>query len=177
MSAGRFALGAGAQFYARAIDTDKVGLGSVLKAASAFDGASMTEIFQNCIVYNNEVFADFTRRDSAADSQLRLEHGEPMLFGENGEKGIRLNPDSLELEVIDAAANPELVMRHDETNRVKAQMLVELESPVALGVIYRNPGMQTFEQSWHGNGAGALQRSRSVKGLLRGSNSWTVGED
>ena len=176
LSAGRFALGCGAQFYARAIDTDKAGLGSVLRAASAFDGASMTEIFQNCIVYNNEVFADFTGRDHAADSQLRLEHGQPMLFGENAEKGIRLNPQSLELEVIDATANPEQVLRHDETNRVKAQMLVELEAPVALGVIYRNPGTATFEGSWHGDGGNALKRSRSVRDLLRGSNSWTVGE-
>ena len=83
VSPGQFALGAGAKFFARGIDTDKVGLGHVLQEAHAFDGASLLEIFQNCIVYNQDVFADFTDRKSAADTQLHLRHGEPMLFGKD----------------------------------------------------------------------------------------------
>jgi 2-oxoglutarate ferredoxin oxidoreductase subunit beta len=174
LSAGRFALGAGAEFFARAIDTDRIGLGGVLREAYEFDGASMTEIFQNCIVYNDRVFASFTDRDRAADRQLRLTHGEPMLFGANNEKGIRFNPDSFELEVVDADTSIGEVLRHDVTNRVKAQMLVDLTYPVALGVIYKNPGRSSFEKSWHEAPASGLGRSRSVKGLLRGSNAWTV---
>ena len=140
LSAGQFALGAGARFFARAIDTDKIGLGDVLKEAYSFAGAAMIEIFQNCIVYNDNVFADFTDRDTAAETQLILKHGEPMLFGENNEKGIRFNTESFSLEVIDAKSNPGQVLWHDVANKVMAQLLVDLDKHVALGVIYKNPG-------------------------------------
>jgi 2-oxoglutarate ferredoxin oxidoreductase subunit beta len=169
---GLFALGAGARFFARAIDTDKVGLGEVLKEAHAFDGAAMTEIFQNCIVYNEDVFAGFTDRKTAADTQLRLQHGEPMLFGADDEKGMAFNADTFSLEVIDAKANPDQVLRHDEKNKVLAQLLVELQAPVALGVIYRDPGA-SFEKSWQAN-KNDLKRSAKVNDVLRSSNTWTV---
>ncbi len=169
---GRLALGAGARFFARAIDTDKAGLGEVLEEAYAFDGAAMTEIFQNCIVYNEDVFADFTDRKSAADTQLRLRHGEPMLFGADNEKGIGFNMETLSLEVVDARKDPDRVLRHDEKNRVLAQMLVELDAPVALGVIYKDPG-ESFEQSWHAQKDG-LKRKRKINDVLRDSNTWTV---
>lgn len=170
---GQFALGAGARFFARAIDTDKVGLGDVLKEAHAFDGASMTEIFQNCIVYNEDVFADFTDRKSAADTQLRLKHGEPMLFGADNEKGMHFNTETFSLEVIDAKAKPDQVLRHDEKNKVLAGLLVELKAPMALGVIYRNPG-ESFEKSWYAPRKHGLKRSASVNDVLRSSNTWTV---
>ncbi len=170
---GRFALGAGARFFARAIDTDKVGLGEVLKEAHAFDGAAMTEIFQNCIVYNEDVFANFTDRKSAADTQLCLRHGEPMLFGADNEKGMAFNTDTFSLEVIDAKANPDQVLRHDEKNKVLAGLLVELQAPVALGVIYRDPA-ESFEKSWYAPRKNGLKRSAKVNDALRSSNTWTV---
>ncbi len=169
---GRLALGAGARFFARAIDTDKIGLGEVLKQAYEFDGATMTEIFQNCIVYNEDVFADFTDRKTAADTQLRLQHGEPMLFGADNEKGMAFNTDTFSLEIIDAKAKPDQVLHHDEKNKVLAALLVELQAPVALGVIYKDPG-ESFEKSWHANKNG-LKRSRKVNDVLRSSNTWTV---
>lgn len=173
LSPGRFALGAGARFFARAIDTDKTGLGHVLNEAHAFDGAALTEIFQNCIVYNEDVFADFTDRKSAADTQLRLKHGEPMLFGAENEKGIRFNAESFALEVVDAKANPDQLLRHDETNRVVATMLVDLKAPVALGVIYKNPGA-SYENSWYASRRDGLRRTASVADVLRSTNTWTV---
>lgn len=170
---GQFALGAGAKFFARAIDTDKDGLGQVLQAAHAFDGAAMTEIFQNCIVYNEDVFAAFTDRKSAADTQLRLVHGEPMLFGADNDKGISFNTETFALDVIDAKENPDLVLRHDEGNKVLAHLLVELQVPMALGVIYRNPG-DSFEKSWYAARADGLKRTVKVADVLRSSNTWTV---
>lgn len=174
LSPGLFAMGSGARFFARAIDTDRKGLGEVLKEVHAFEGASLTEIFQNCIVYNEDVFADFTDKKHAADMQLRVQHGEPMLFGTNHEKGIRFNTDNLSLEVIDAVASPEQVLRHDETSKVIAQLLIELTAPVALGVIYRDPA-DSFEKSWYAARKNGLQRSASVSDALRNTDTWTVG--
>jgi len=173
LSPGQLALGAGARFFARAIDTDKAGLCDVLKAAHAFNGAALTEIFQNCIVYNEDVFANFTDRKNAADMQLRLRHGEPMLFGADNEKGMRFDAETFSLEVIDAKENQDQVLQHDETNKVLANMLVELESPIALGVIYRNPA-ESFEKSWHASNGNGLKRSGKVADALRATNTWTV---
>src|SRR3546814_14964868 len=75
-------------------------LPDVLKAAHAHKGTSFVEIFQNCIVYNKDVFADFTEKKNADLGQLWLEHGKPMLFAK-GTKGLRLNLDHLHLEVVD----------------------------------------------------------------------------
>ncbi|HEY5624136.1 MAG TPA: 2-oxoacid:ferredoxin oxidoreductase subunit beta [Gammaproteobacteria bacterium] len=173
LSPGQFALGAGGRFFARAIDTDKVGLGDVLAQAHAFEGASFTEIFQNCIVYNEDVFAAFTDRANAAEMQLRLEHGKPMLFGADGSKGMHFNPETFTLEVVDAAAEPHKVLVHDETNKVVAQLLIDLKAPVALGVIYKNPA-DSFEKSWYAARKNGLQRSTSVADALRKTDTWKV---
>jgi len=173
LSPGQLALGAGARFFARAIDTDKTGLVDVLKEAHAFEGAALIEIFQNCIVYNEDVFANFTDRKNAADTQLRLRHGEPMLFGTANEHGIRFDADTFSLEVIDAKADSEQVLRHDETNKVLANMLVELEAPVALGVLYKNPA-DSFEKAWHASRKNGWNRSSRVADALRSTNTWTV---
>jgi len=173
LSPGQFALGAGGQFFARAIDTDKAGLGDVLQQAHAFDGAAFTEIFQNCIVYNQDVFASFTDRSAAAERQIRLRHGEPMLFGDDNRKGLRFNVDTFSLEVIDVTATPEQVLRHDETNKIIAQLLLDLSSPMALGVIYRNPA-ESFEKSWYAARENGLQRTSRVADVLRKTDTWTV---
>ena len=173
VSPGQYVMGCGAKFYARAIDTDKVNMAHVLEQAHEFNGASLTEIYQNCIVYNEDVFASFTDRDDAAQTQLHLRHGKPMLFGENNDKGIRFNPDSWSLEVVDATASPDEVLVHDEANPVLARLLIDLHVPVALGVIYRQPA-QRFEDAFYGHHPSAMKRSKSVAEFIRGPNPWTV---
>jgi len=173
LSPGQLALGAGAKFFARAIDTDKAGLGQVLRQAHAFDGTSFTEIFQNCIVYNEDVFADFTDRKNAADTQLHLQHGEPMLFGEDKSKGIRFNPQTFALEVVDASESPGDILVHDEGNGLLARLLIDLELPVALGVIYRQPA-EPYERTFYAHHPSGMKRTKSVADFIKGPNSWTV---
>ncbi len=173
VSPGQFALGAGAKFFARAIDTDKVGLGDVLQQAHAFGGASFTEIFQNCIVYNEDVFGSFTERKNAAQTQLHVKHGEPMFFGENNSHGIRFNSESYALEVIDALESPDAVLLHDEGNAVLARLLIDMHMPVALGVIYKQPA-QRFEDAFYAHHPTRMQRTKSVADFIKGPNSWTV---
>jgi 2-oxoglutarate ferredoxin oxidoreductase subunit beta len=173
VSPGQFALGAGAKFYARGVDTDKAGMSDVLKQAHAFQGTSFTEIFQNCIVYNEDVFASFTDRKNAANTQLHLKHGEPMLFGENNDKGIFLNRDTLELEVIDAAASPDDVLVHDEANKTIARLLIDLHIPVAMGVIYRQPSI-SYEDAFYAHHPSRMKRTKSIGDFIKGPSSWTV---
>jgi 2-oxoglutarate ferredoxin oxidoreductase subunit beta len=173
LSAGHLALGAGARFFARGIDTDKVGLGHVLREAHAYNGSALVEIFQNCIVYNENVFADFTDRQGAADTQLHLRHGQPMLFGEGNNKGIRFNQQTWSLDIVDASENADDVLVHDESNAVIARLLIDLKMPVALGVIFRDRA-RSYEQVFYEHHASGMKRTRSIREVIEGPNSWTV---
>jgi 2-oxoglutarate ferredoxin oxidoreductase subunit beta len=84
------ALGAEATFVARSIDTDRAHLTEVLRAAAAHKGSAFVEIFQNCNIFNDGAF-DFVREDK--ENRIYLQHGEPIRFGAEGEKGVRLRPD------------------------------------------------------------------------------------
>ena len=146
-------------------------MADVLQEAHAFDGTAFVEIFQNCIVYNEDVFASFTDRKSAANTQLHLRHGEPMLFGEG--QGIRFNADTFSLEIIDANASPDAVLVHDETNAAIARLLIDLQHPVALGVICRRPA-QSFEAAFYAQHPTGMKRTKRVRDFIAGPSSWTV---
>lgn len=172
-----FALGAGARFIARTIDTAQKHMPGVLKAAHANKGASFVEIYQNCVVYNDGVFDPFTQKSVAPGAQLLLEHGKPMLFA-NGAKGMVLNHQTLRLEVVNAADRADILV-HDETSRPLAQALIEMRSPdfpVALGVIYRDPA-PTFEASLNQQIAETTAgRTADLASLLRRGQTWEVKE-
>ena len=149
-------------------------MSDVLQQAHAFDGTSFVEIFQNCIVYNEDVFAGFADRKEAHNTQLHLRHGEPMLFGAQDSKGIRFNSDTWSLEVIDATNHPDDVLVHDERNAVVGRLLIDLQMPVALGVIYRQPST-SFEDAFYANHPTRMQRTKSITDFIKGPSSWAVG--
>jgi 2-oxoglutarate ferredoxin oxidoreductase subunit beta len=167
---------------ARAIDTHK-NLPNVLKAAHAHQGAAFVEIFQNCIVYNADVFADFTDKANAAPNQLWLEDGKPVLF-DGGNKGIALDRDKLQLkvvEVVDGDWQAAGVIVHDVTNRSVAHMLIELRLqdgfPVALGVIFDDP-RPTFDSAVIAqNVAVSKGKTPDLQGLLAKGQTWTVEKE
>ena len=105
-------LGSGARFIARGIDVHK-NLPDVLKAAHAHKGAAFVEIYQNCIVYNDDVFAPFTAKENAGN-QLWLKAGEPMLFA-GGTKGLALDTERLALKVVEG--DDPAVLVHDPKNK------------------------------------------------------------
>ncbi|MFW6094255.1 MAG: thiamine pyrophosphate-dependent enzyme, partial [Pseudomonadota bacterium] len=142
VSPGRFAVGAGATFIARGVDIDQKGLPVLLDEARRHQGAAFVEILQNCIVYNEDVFEDVVNKKTAADTQIHVAHGEPLVYGRNRDKGLRLNPATLTLEAVvlgeDGVEESDLLV-HDETSPVMAQLLLGLAPPLptAMGVIHR----------------------------------------
>jgi 2-oxoglutarate/2-oxoacid ferredoxin oxidoreductase subunit beta len=173
-----FALGAGARFVARGIDVNKR-LPEVLKAAHRHQGTAFVEIFQNCIVYNDDVFAKFTDKAVADDKQLWLEDGQPMLFAK-GLKGIAMDSELLTLKVVDVvdggwkAAG---VIVHDVKNRAVAHMLIEMvldHFPRALGILYDDP-RSTFEQGVIDQNI-ALSKGKvaDLQALLNKGQTWVV---
>ncbi len=181
VSATAFALGAGARFVARSVDTLQKHLPEVLKRAGQHRGASFVEILQNCIVYNDNVFGSITDRAIADEAQIHVVHGEPLAFGKDRSKGLRLRPGALELEVValgqDGLDEADL-LRHDETNRSLATLLAAMQPPalpLALGVLYCDPG-ESYDRLVHEQLAAAQPegRNRDLDGLLRGGHTWTV---
>lgn len=180
VSPGAFALGAGARFVARSIDTLQPHLVGVLKRAHAHRGASFVEVFQNCVVFNDEVFADFTEKAVAPETQLNVQHGKPLVFGKAKDKGLRLNTRTLQLEVVTLGQNgvtEQDVVVHDERNKGLAAMLLALQPPafpMALGVIYCDPA-PTYEEAVYAQiPAGADASKADIETLLHQGQTWTV---
>jgi 2-oxoglutarate ferredoxin oxidoreductase subunit beta len=175
-----FALGSGARFVARGIDVHK-NLVDVLKAAHGHKGASFIEIFQNCIVYNDDVFAPFTAKENAG-SQLWLKAGEPMLFA-GGIRGITLDREALCLKVVDVADGDWAaagVIVHDPKNRSVANMLIDMPFgafPMALGVLYEDPA-PTFEAAVREqNAEAAAGKKPDLQALVAKGQSWMVTKE
>ena len=86
---GSLALGAGATFFARTIDTDPKHMQEVFLAAEAHQGTSFIEVFQNCVIFNDKVHDQYTNRQTRDEHTIRLKHGEPMTFGKKCEKELK----------------------------------------------------------------------------------------
>ncbi len=175
------ALGAGARFIARCIDTAQKQMPDILKRAHAHKGTSFVELYQNCIVYNDAVFEKFTDKKQAPNTQIWLAHGQPMVFA-GGTKGLRLNRDDVRLEVVEIGeGGPEAagVLVHDETNRTIAQLLVDMPFgvfPVALGVIYCDPAPSYEQAVVQQNAELSAGKKPDLNALIRKGQVWEVGK-
>ena len=147
----------------------------MLKAAYHHRGTAFVEIFQNCIVYNDDVFAPFTDKKQGADgAQLWVEHGKPLTYA-GGTKGLALDTATLQLKVV-AGDDPSVAI-HDQTNRGLAHMLVEMPFgafPMALGVIFDDPA-PTFDSAVvEQNAAAAKGKTPDLQKLLSTGQTWMV---
>jgi 2-oxoglutarate/2-oxoacid ferredoxin oxidoreductase subunit beta len=170
----QLAIGAGATFVARAVESQPAQLQSILSRAAAHRGTAVVEILTNCVVFNDGTFDALTAKQTRDEQQLRLVPGEPLLFA-NGKKAIGLaglEPEVLNLEDGGSAGLP----RFSETLPPAAAFaLAGLASPTALGVL-RAAQVPTFD---------ALDReqqrfAREAKGvgdlakLLTSAETWRV---
>ncbi len=167
---GQFAIGAGATFFARCVDIDQKIMPGLLIEAKDHQGTSFVEILQNCIVYNKDVFDDVAAKKTAADTQIHVQHGKPLLYGKDNDKGLRLNPQTLALEPVvlgqDGVTIDDILV-HDETNLALALLLANMHGPTAMGVLLRVE-KPAFEDSYWG--IRTHERRKKVEQLLRRGN-------
>ena len=179
-----FALGVGASFVARSIDTDAKNLTMVLRRQAEHSGASFHEIYQNCNVFNDGAFEAFRAKENKAERQVHVEHGRPLLFGESGDRGLRLNPRTLRLEIVrlgETSADGQLISEadilvHDETNHCLAFLLARMpfpDFPVALGVLYSEKRL-TYGDPLVEQMKAAREKKPSLSALLHSGATWTV---
>lgn len=134
------AIGAEATFVARAIDTDAQLMVQCLERAHQHRGASFVEVYQNCNIFNDGAFKDFTAKEVRADRTIVLEHGKPMIFGKERDKGLRVNGMKIEVVQIGVGGVTEAdILVHDEEREdpTVAFLLSRMEwpeYPVPMGV-------------------------------------------
>ncbi|MCW3122172.1 MAG: thiamine pyrophosphate protein domain protein TPP-binding [Flavipsychrobacter sp.] len=177
------AMGADATFLARSMDRDPKHLQAMLLRANGHHGASFLEIYQNCNIFNDGAFEIFTEKSSKPAETLMLEHGKPLIFGTNRDKGIRL--DGYKPQIVDLGAeySESDLWIHDESDFFKAQMLVRFfdnpsdagHYPRPFGVFYAGQ-RATYEDEMQlqieeiiaTRGKGNLDK------LLAGKETWTI---
>lgn len=165
-----FALGAGAKFVARGADTLQTHLPEVLKRAHDNKGASFVEILQNCIVYNDGAFGAINDRSQSHDVTLRLQHGKPMVFGKDEDKGLVWDEKAQDFKAVSLSDTPlEALAVHDERNLQRAVALARLQQPampVALGVLYAEPAPEYVESRDFPDSAAGNWDREALKALL-----------
>ena len=176
LSACELALSSGATFVARGVDTSIKQLVPTLIEANKHNGSSLIEIYQNCIVYNDDVFNSFTEKSSAPDRQIHLKDKEPMLFGTEKTKGLALNADNSKLEVIDLKTNKKeenRILIHDINNKTQAYLLAEMNQntmPVALGVLY-NIKKPTLDKYYNNR---LNEHNNKIGDVIEKGQTWTI---
>lgn len=175
-------MGADGTFVARSMDRDPIHLRTILRRAHEHKGTSLIEIYQNCNVFNDGAFEVFTEKSSKAGETLFVEHGQPLIFGAEKNKGIRLDGFTPQIVSLNEFTASDLWI-HDQTDRMKANMLTRLfddprtegHFPRPFGVfyaekraVYEDLFNQQIVNSIAAKGEGDLDK------LLRGSNVWEV---
>jgi 2-oxoglutarate ferredoxin oxidoreductase subunit beta len=174
------AIGAEATFVARSLDADAHHLQSTLYRAYEHHGAAFVEVYQNCNIFNDGAFADFTAKEVRADRMIMLEHGKPMIFGKERDKGLRLNGMGIEVVQLGNGVTEADLLVHDETREDPsiAFLLSRMdypEFPVAIGVLravqrptYEELMAEQIEHAIQTEGAGDL------KEIFLEGDTWTV---
>ncbi len=173
------ALGADGTFVARTLDRDPKHMQAVLKAAHAHRGTSFVEVYQNCNIFNDGAFFDFTERDSKPLRAVFVEDGQPMTYA-NGEKGLVL--DGLRLRSVDLGGErtADDCVVYDSTDKALAllvvdQMFWDAELPRPFGVLYRED-RPTYDALLNAQ----VQEVTASKGrgdlaaLLAAGDTWTI---
>jgi len=173
-----FALSAGATFIARAFDVDSKGMQDTIKEAAKHKGTSFVEIFQNCNIFNDGTFSEVTERSYRDDRILRLNHGEPLIFGKQKDKGIRLNGLKPEIVNLGKRFNENGLLKHDQFNNdsTLANLLSGFEYPefpVPMGVL-RQIEKTTYEKNIETQIETQINKKGigNLNDLLRGNHVW-----
>ncbi|PIQ34614.1 MAG: 2-oxoacid:ferredoxin oxidoreductase subunit beta [Bacteroidetes bacterium CG18_big_fil_WC_8_21_14_2_50_41_14] len=178
---GELVIGARGKFFARVVDTNLKLMTQVFRQAAEHKGTSIIEILANCVIFNNQVHALITGRETKDDSQIVLEAGKPMIFGADLDKGIVLRGTKLVVVEIgkDGITEADLLV-HDPSDpdpgiHLMLANMAPPELPAALGVI-RSVAAETLEEAMYESIEREKKTSKikCVDDLLTGGGTWTI---
>ncbi|MEE3219514.1 MAG: 2-oxoacid:ferredoxin oxidoreductase subunit beta [Planctomycetota bacterium] len=177
------AIGCEATFVARSIDVNIKHRGMVLQRAAEHEGTAFIEVYQNCNIFNDGAWKYATERESKTENLLELEHGKPLIFGKNREKGIRLNGMNPEVVELGKGVTEDDLLFHDEKSDEPslAYLLSRMRQPdfpEPIGVFravdrprYDDEVQKQIDQAKETLGAGELDQ------LFTSGDTWLVGEE
>jgi 2-oxoglutarate ferredoxin oxidoreductase subunit beta len=177
------AIAAEATFVARTVDVHVDHMVETMRRAAAHKGSAFVEVYQNCVIFNDDVFKYASDKATRTDTTIALEHGQPMIFGKNRDKGIRAKGFGLEVVKLgeNGVTEKDLLIHdakvEDPTLAFLLSRLVHPEFPEPLGVLrdVRRPTydellVQQNEQAIKAKGPGSLAK------LFASDDCWTVGK-
>ncbi|HEX8474196.1 MAG TPA: 2-oxoacid:ferredoxin oxidoreductase subunit beta [Pyrinomonadaceae bacterium] len=176
------AIASEATFVARSLDIDVKHLGATVTAAAHHKGVSFVEVYQNCNIFNDHAFEYFTDRSIRSDHMIYLEHGKPMVFGKNRDRGIRMNgaqPEVVQLGA-ETGLNENDLLVHDIhlKDPSVAFMLARMEYPEfpqPIG-IFRDVQRETYEDMMNAQIHAAISKQGlgNLEKLINSGDTWTV---
>ena len=173
------ALGAGATYVARTIDREPKHMQGMISRSYEHKGTSFLEIYQNCNIFNDGAFGPMTDKESKTDSVLWLENGQPMVFGKEKNRGIRLDGNTPMIVEIGDKWSLDDVLVHNESDYVIASFLSNLtyqsDFPDPIGVLYAIDS-PTYEDLMMAQINEAIKKSdkKSVQDILNSGDTWVV---
>ena len=174
------AMGCGASFVARSIDVNIKHLGQTLLRAAAHKGTSFVEVYQNCNIFNDGAWKYATDRETKTDNLIELEHGKPLIFGKDRDKGIRLNGMTPEVVELGKGISEDDLLFHDEkaSEPSLAFLLSRLrqpEFPEAIGV-FRDVEISVYDEGVNQqvDQAQEADPDATLDDLFNSGTTWTV---
>lgn len=177
------ALGAEGSFVARAMDRDPKHLQEMLLRAHRHKGTSFLEIYQNCNIFNDGAFFTFTEKDKKKKYALFLEDGKPLVFGEDNEKGIRLDGFKPVIVDLNNGVSQDDLWIHDESDYLKATLLsrffedptVEGNFPRPFGVFFQTQRTTYEEKICEQVEVMTMKKGKGdLDALIAGNETWEI---
>ena len=176
----KLVLGAEAGFVAKTIDRELKHLQEMIKRANAYNGASFIEIYQNCNIFNDGAFSELTDKETKSEKLLRLQDGEPMIFGPTDNNGIYLDGTNPKVVDIGKKYSVDDILVHNEKDEFIADMLSNFTSndvfPEPIGVLYCKE-RATYDGLMEEQMKEAQKKDKSKKtlhDLLNAGDTWEV---
>jgi 2-oxoglutarate ferredoxin oxidoreductase subunit beta len=174
------AMGCGASFVARSIDVNIKHLGQTLLRAAAHKGTSFVEVYQNCNIFNDGAWKYATDRETKANNLIELEHGKPLIFGKDRDKGIRLNGMTPEVVELGKGISEDDLLFHDEKAHEPSlafllSRLRQPEFPEAIGV-FRDVEISVYDEGVNQqvDQAQEADPDATMDDLFNSGTTWTV---
>ncbi len=170
------AMGVDASFVARSVDIEAKHLQDILRRAHQHPGGAFIEILQNCNIFNDGAWESLTDKATKSDTVLVLEHGKPLIFGKNRDRGVRLGKTGrLEVVTLGNGISEADLLIHDETSRPLAYMLAHLEQPKPIGVFHAEE-RPVYEVATAEQLAAARQKlgEGDMNALFKRGETWVV---
>mgnify|MGYP001241963267 CR=1 FL=1 len=170
-----FALGCGATFVARTIDSHLKHMERVLLAAAHHKGTAFVEIYQNCVIFNDACFEAFADKGVRDEKTIDLRPGQPMVFGKELDKGLKI----VGWEPVIVPAAEADIWKSDTHSPgpafVMSQLHLDPAMPRPIGIL-RDVRAPIFEEAVHDQirAAKAKRGEGTLEQLIYSGETWTV---